>query len=90
MFIFINMRKKQENNLAKQLRIKARVVAVFGSQAQLAKGLELGPMTVCQWFRPGRRVPSEHCLAISDLSDGAISPHELRPDLYPVPCDPAA
>jgi len=30
------------------------------------------------------RVPAERVLAIENATDGVISRHELRPDLYPV------
>ncbi len=90
MFIFANMKKKQKLSDEQQQALKLRISAIFLTQKALADGLGLGPMTVCQWFRLGRQVPSEHCVAIADLSSGAIALHELRPDLYPVPDGAAA
>lgn len=70
-------------NMTTPAPLKIRVKKVFKSQKRLAESLGLEPMTVCQWFRPGRRIPAEHCLAIHRLSEGSIALSDLRPDLYP-------
>ena len=31
--------------------------------------------------------PSEHCIAIAAVNDWEITPHQLRPDIYPHPHD---
>ncbi|WP_107692574.1 YdaS family helix-turn-helix protein [Nitrosospira sp. Nsp2] len=31
--------------------------------------------------------PAEHCIAIAAITDWTITPHKLRPDLYPHPHD---
>lgn len=70
-------------NMTTPTPLKTKVKKVFKSQKRLAESLGVEPMTVCQWFRPGRRIPAEYCLAIHRLSEGAIALSELRPDLYP-------
>ena len=69
-----------------QTELKKQIISVFGSQAALARSLDIKcAMTVYQWFRPDRRVPVEHCLRISELSGGAVTLSALRPDVYPAP-----
>ena len=45
----------------------------------IAVKLNLKRQTPYQW----RRVPAEYVLTVADLS--GLDPHEIRPDLYPVP-----
>jgi DNA-binding transcriptional regulator YdaS (Cro superfamily) len=54
---------------------KAAVIAA-GGPIKLAKALGIRRQAVEQW----RRVPSERCLAVEELS--GISRHVLRPDIY--------
>lgn len=50
---------------------------------QVALGSRLGVSqgAVSQWLREG--VPAERVKAICAESGGRVTPHELRPDLYP-------
>lgn len=61
-----------------------KIKATFGSQSALARILDVDPMAISQW-KARRRIPAEHCPAIADASDGKISLHELRPDLFRAP-----
>ena len=76
--------------MSKVITLKQKIKTTFGSQAELARLLGEGPMTVSQWFREGRRVPAGHCRPIVEVSAGSIGLHELRPDLYPAPGQSAA
>jgi len=38
---------------------------------------------VSQWMMKGRKVPAERVLQLERLTDGLMSRHDLRPDLYP-------
>ena len=41
---------------------------------------------VYKWERSGR-VPPEHVISLCRETDWQITPHELRPDIYPHPLD---
>ena len=53
------------------------------SQAELARHLEVTPGLVWQWLNGHRRIAAEQVLPIEKATDGAVTRHELRPDLYP-------
>tara|TARA_Y100001973_G_C4948554_1_gene209127 strand:- start:163 stop:402 length:240 start_codon:yes stop_codon:yes gene_type:complete len=53
----------------------------FGSQTRLANELNVTRSAVSAWKR--KKVPANRVLAIYRLSKGEITPHEMRPDLYP-------
>ena len=53
----------------------------YGNQKALADACGVTPQAVTKWLR---RVPSERVLAIEEATDGKITRHELRPDLYPL------
>jgi len=52
----------------------------IGSQEKLAAALGVTPMAVSQWRRRG--VPAERCHAIAHASGGAVTVHDLRPDVF--------
>jgi len=41
------------------------------------------PEAVSNWKRRGG-VPAKHCRSISDATDGQVSVHDLRPDIFGV------
>ena len=53
-----------------------------GGQGVLARKLGVTTAALTQW-RTKRRIPAERVLAVSRLT--GLSPHLLRPDLYPDP-----
>ncbi len=57
-----------------------RAFDVLGSQHALAKRLKVSDEAVRKWKR---RVPAERVLEIEEATGGAITRHELRPDIYP-------
>jgi DNA-binding transcriptional regulator YdaS (Cro superfamily) len=57
-----------------------RVFDVLGSQHALAEKLKVSDEAVRKWKR---RVPAERVLEIEEATGGAITRHELRPDIYP-------
>lgn len=66
----------------------ARAVELAGGQSAVARALTQGeetltPQAVGHWCRKGR-LPAERVLQLSSLTDGKVTPHELRPDLYPL------
>ena len=60
------------------------IAVVGGTQTALARALGLSQAHVWNWLRAGR-VPAERVLPIYRATGGAVSPHELRPDIYPDP-----
>ncbi len=51
------------------------------SQSELGRRLGKRPQTISVWFKG--RVPAEWVLRTSEALTWQITPHELRPDLYP-------
>jgi DNA-binding transcriptional regulator YdaS (Cro superfamily) len=62
-----------------------RVLTIVGNQSRLATALGVRPQAVQQWLQKG--VPPERTLATAAVVDFKVTPHELRPDLYPHPDD---
>lgn len=63
-----------------------KAIAHFGKPhrpANLAKALDVDPMTVRQWRKRG--VPAERVLEIVIAVKGEVTAYELRPDIYPDP-----
>ncbi len=60
-----------------------RAIQRAGGQTALAAELELKPQAVQQWSR----VPAERVLDVARATKFEVTPHELRPDLYPDPMD---
>ncbi|HYS46741.1 MAG TPA: YdaS family helix-turn-helix protein [Rhizomicrobium sp.] len=58
------------------------------SQVAVARAVGVSPQAVSEILRRGRRVPAEWCLALETATAGAVSRHDLRPDLYPNPKEP--
>lgn len=52
-----------------------------GGMAALAKLLDVSPRAAFKWRIKG--VPAERVLQIYQACGGAVTPHDLRPDLYP-------
>lgn len=53
----------------------------LGSRAVLARRLGVSGEAVRKWERS--RVPAERCRAIEAATDGAVTIHDLRPDIFP-------
>ncbi len=52
----------------------------FGSQAALAKHINVAPQVVHNWLRRGN-IPSDYCVEIEKASAGAVRCEILRPDI---------
>jgi DNA-binding transcriptional regulator YdaS (Cro superfamily) len=59
-----------------------RAVAVAGSQGKLAAAIGTKQQNVWKWIKRGS-VPAEFVLPIERATEGAVTRHELRPDIYP-------
>lgn len=73
-----------------------KAIELAGGQAKLAReiryrmpGSRIGQVTVWGWLNNVKAEvpPAEVVLAIADALEWRITPHELRPDLYPNPQD---
>ncbi|MGJ7508699.1 helix-turn-helix domain-containing protein [Variovorax sp. GT1P44] len=53
----------------------------LGSQAALARELNVTPAAVNQWVSGVRQVPAEQCPVIERVTQGAVSCESLRPDV---------
>jgi DNA-binding transcriptional regulator YdaS (Cro superfamily) len=56
-----------------------RAIEAAGGTGKLAAALGIKSQAVSQW----RRVPGERVIAVERATGGAVTRHELRPDLYP-------
>ncbi|HGJ5879642.1 MAG TPA: transcriptional regulator [Arsenophonus nasoniae] len=55
------------------------------TQSELGRKLGKRPQTISVWFR--NRVPAECVFSMAKVLEWQITPHELRPDIYPNPTD---
>ncbi|MCI1034072.1 transcriptional regulator [Raoultella terrigena] len=55
------------------------------SQAELGRRMKRRAQTVNGWFK--NKVPGELVLKVSKAVEWQVTPHEIRPDLYPNPTD---
>lgn len=57
-----------------------KAIEYFGSQAAMARELELAQQVVNNWIRRGR-VPADYCPSIERATKGAVRCEDLRPDV---------
>lgn len=55
------------------------------SQEEFATHLGVSQGLVWQWIAGRTRVTAERAIEIEGKTDGEITRHDLRPDLYPLP-----
>ncbi|HFU0596181.1 TPA: transcriptional regulator [Escherichia coli] len=55
------------------------------SQAELGRRLDRRAQTVNGWFK--NKIPGELVVKVAMAVEWRVTPHELRPDLYPNPTD---
>jgi len=60
-----------------------RAVKICGGQSALARIVGTKQQNVWNWINRDARVPAEHVINIELATDGAVSRHNLRPDIYP-------
>lgn len=60
-----------------------KAIDIVGGLAQLGKACGVSYQAVQKWLKTC--VPAEKVLPIYRATCGAVTPHELRPDLYPDP-----
>lgn len=60
-----------------------RAKNIIGSETALAQVVGVAQPSVNYMLKRGKRVPAEWCLALEAATDGQVTRHELRPDLFP-------
>lgn len=61
-----------------------RVIEIKKSQTALADAIGVKQAHIWNWLnRDGGRVPPSKVIAVSRAVSWAVTPHELRPDVYP-------
>lgn len=53
---------------------------LFGSASELARRMNVPRMTVSEWATGKRPVPIIRCVEIEELTGGAVTRKQLRPD----------
>jgi DNA-binding transcriptional regulator YdaS (Cro superfamily) len=60
-----------------------RAITILGSQAKAAEAIGTTQQEISYRLRHGGKVKPEWCLPIETATDGKVTRHQLRPDLYP-------
>lgn len=58
-----------------------RAARIVGTQAGIAKALNVTKAAVSQWKGAGGQVPAEHCPLIEEMTKGAVRCEDMRPDI---------
>ena len=61
-----------------------RAISLIGSQTKAAEIVGVKQPTMSWTVNSGERVPAEWCIPLETATQGQVTRHELRPDLYPV------
>jgi DNA-binding transcriptional regulator YdaS (Cro superfamily) len=62
-----------------------KAIKIVGSQAELARKLEVSPQFINQVYKEGRPLPSTLCKKIKVATGGKVMEWELRPDVFDQP-----
>ncbi|NYT78802.1 helix-turn-helix domain-containing protein [Alcaligenaceae bacterium] len=73
------MDKSSEANTS-EFRPIRQACELLGSATNLAKQLGVSPVTINQWALKQRPVPIIRCVQIEELTNGAVTRKQLRPD----------
>jgi len=65
-----------------------KAVDACGSQRQLARRVGVTQQAINKWAKG--RTPAERCHAVAAATEGAVTVHELRPDLFGPPPRPVS
>lgn len=64
------------------------IIKLCGSQEELGRRIGKGQYIVTAWVRRyGCKVSADYVLKVSQAINWQITPHQIRPDLYPHPQD---
>lgn len=57
-----------------------QAIALLGSAATLARALKVSPSAVHEWAAGRRPLPIERCVQVEQITSGAVTRMDLRPD----------
>lgn len=72
--------KSFEQIKSEQADALMRLVEYAGNQSRLARGLNVSPQVVQNWIKRGR-ISAMCAIEAEKITGGAITKHELRPDV---------
>jgi DNA-binding transcriptional regulator YdaS (Cro superfamily) len=61
-----------------------KAIDIAGGKIAMALAMGLDRTAIYKW---ADECPSDRVLAVCELTNWQVTPHELRPDLYPNPTD---
>ena len=64
-----------------------KAIELAGGQTALARLVGTRQSSVFNWLNRGQEMPADQVLTVAWALDFEITPHEMRPDLYPYPDD---
>jgi len=64
-------------------KIIEKTISLFGSQRAFGEAIGVRQQHVCYWLHKSKKIPPEYVLAIERATNGEVTRHELRPDIYP-------
>ena len=67
-----------------ELSALEKAVQLAGGQTALAKTVDVKQGHVWWWLNKSGKAPAEKCIDIERATNGAVTRHELRPDIYPI------
>lgn len=67
---------------SKEISALRRAITKIGGQSALARACGVKQGHVWHWLNKSLRVPAEYAFAIEAATEGAVTRHELRPDLF--------
>ncbi len=65
------------------MKLKQYIKDGYLTQSELARRIDKSPGLVWQWLNGHRQVAAEQVLPIERATEGKVTRHDLRPDLYP-------
>lgn len=64
-----------------------KAILLAGSQTALAQLINKRQSNIATWLNRDKKVPAEAVIPIAAALNFEVTPHALRPDLYPHPDD---
>ncbi|HIA2903843.1 TPA: transcriptional regulator [Escherichia coli] len=66
--------------------LKSKITKIM-NQSEIAKHLGVKSQAVSGWLNFTGVIPADRVIPLSRVLDWQVTPHELRPDIYPNPTD---
>ena len=62
-----------------------KAVSIVGGQSAMARAIGTSQANVWYWINKAKAVPAEFVAKIEAATDGVVTKHDLRPDIFPIP-----